>query len=106
MAVNKHKEHVWVVPEDDANRQLANGFYLHADLDDTRFHISKAPGGWLKVLLEFEQVHAKALRTFTLRHLVLLIDFDGKVDERAAKFKAAIPADVADRVYLLGGHTQ
>lgn len=106
MAVNKHKEHVWVVPEDDANRQIANGFNLHPALNDKCFGIGKSSGGWLKVLLELEQVHAKALRTITLRHLVLLIDFDSKVDERAAKFKAATPPDVADRVYLLGTRSE
>ncbi len=102
MAVNKYEQHVWVVPEDDANRQIANGFNLHPALADTRFHVGKYPGGWLKVLAEFEQSHAVALRKFTLRHLVLLIDFDGKVEERAFKFKSAIPSDVADRVYVLG----
>lgn len=28
MSVNKYKPHVLVLPEDDANRQLANGFLL------------------------------------------------------------------------------
>lgn len=50
MAVNKHKEHVWVVPEDAANQQIANGFNLDPALDATRFHVGRYPGGWLKVL--------------------------------------------------------
>jgi hypothetical protein len=29
MAVNRYKPHIYVVPEDDANRQIANGFLLH-----------------------------------------------------------------------------
>lgn len=33
MSVNRYQPHVLVLPEDDANRQLANGFVL--DLDAT-----------------------------------------------------------------------
>jgi hypothetical protein len=29
MSANKYKPHVVVLPEDDANRQLANGFLTH-----------------------------------------------------------------------------
>jgi hypothetical protein len=102
MAVNKYEQHVWVVPEDDANRQIANGFNLHPTLDATRVHVGRHPGGWLKVLAEFEQLHVDTLRKFTQRHLVLLIDFDGKGEERTAQFKSAFPLGVADRVYVLG----
>lgn len=28
MSVNRHKEHILVLPEDDANRQMANGLVL------------------------------------------------------------------------------
>lgn len=91
-----------MVPEDAANQQIANGFNLDPALDATRFHVCRYPGGWLKVLAEFEQSHADALRKFTRRHLVLLIDFDGKVEERTAQFKSAFPPGVADRAYVLG----
>lgn len=102
MGVNKHKKHVWVVPEDDANRQLVNGFCLHPALNGTCIDVRPASGGWLRVLADFEQMHASKLREFPLRHLVLMIDFDDKVDERSAMIKGKIPADVADRVYVLG----
>lgn len=29
MSVNKYKPHVFVIPEDDADRQIADGFVLH-----------------------------------------------------------------------------
>ena len=32
MSVNKYRPHVYVLSEDDANRQIANGFLLHPDL--------------------------------------------------------------------------
>jgi hypothetical protein len=102
MAVNKYEQHVWVVPEDDADQQIANGFNLEPALNVNRFHVGRYPGGWPKVRAELEQRHVGTLRKFTLQHLVLLIDFDGKVEERTAQFKAAIPPDVAERVYVLG----
>jgi hypothetical protein len=46
MSVNKYLPHVLVLPEDDANRQLANGF------------------------------HVSGMRKYTDRFMVLLIDFD------------------------------
>jgi hypothetical protein len=42
------------------------------------------------------------LQKYRKRHLVLLIDFDGQVEERTRLFKEAFPQDVQERVYLLG----
>lgn len=44
MSVNKHLPHVFVLPEDDANRQLANGFYLAESLDVRRMQVLQPPG--------------------------------------------------------------
>ena len=30
MSVNRYRPHIMILPEDDANRQLANGFVSHA----------------------------------------------------------------------------
>ena len=102
MSVSKYKPHVWVVPEDDANRQLANGFLLHPRLDLTAIDVRPAPGGWPKVLEAMERIHTRELRKYTLRQLILLVDFDGKGDARAAHFRAAFPSDVQGRIYVLG----
>lgn len=102
MAVNKYKPHVWVVPEDDANRQLANGFLLHPSVVVTCIDIRRPAGGWARVLDEFSAVHISDLRKYTDRHLVLLIDFDGQVTQRTQLFRDRCPRDVSGRVYLLG----
>jgi hypothetical protein len=41
MSVNKYLPHVLVLPEDDANRQMANGFFLDQSFGDrgTSFQI-------------------------------------------------------------------
>lgn len=101
MSVNKYKPHVWVVPEDDANRELANGFLLHPNLDPTAIDIRPAAGGWPKVLDATVQQHALDLRRYPDRHLVLLVDLDGQGDHRIQHFRDRYPADVHDRIYLL-----
>lgn len=102
MAVNKYKPHVWVIPEDDANRQLANGFILDDFVDDKCIDVRPPCGGWPNVLDEFVDIHVRHLRDYPLRHLVLLIDFDDQFERRLQHFKNHFPGDVADRVYVLG----
>ncbi|MBN3727264.1 hypothetical protein [Burkholderia sp. Ac-20379] len=102
MAVNKYKPHVWVVPEDDANRELANGFVLQYSVNDECIDIRPPSGGWPKVLNEFTETHIAHLRNLPHRHLVLLIDFDGNFQNRLQYFKSQFPVDIADRVYVLG----
>ena len=46
MSVNRHQPHVLVLPEDDANRQLANGFRLDQYLLNWKIQVLRG-GGWL-----------------------------------------------------------
>jgi hypothetical protein len=78
---NKDRPHVLVLPEDDANRQIANGF--HRQVDMTR------------------QRQMREMDRYLKRLIVLLIDFDGKED-RLESAKADIPQHLADRVFVLG----
>lgn len=102
MSVNKHKPHVLVLPEDDANREIANGFLRELSLNQRCIQILPIEGGWGKVLDAFVKRHLSGLRTHPQRHLVLLIDFDEQVEERMQLFMDVIPEDVRERVYLLG----
>jgi hypothetical protein len=88
-----------VLPEDDANLQLATGFVLEFP---TR-QIQRLPvaGGWREVLSRFESDHLAAMDKYPDRLIVLLIDFDGQ-DDRLDKAKAAIPEHLMDRVFILG----
>lgn len=91
-----------MLPEDDENRQLATGFHLHLDWNISRqFDVQPVAGGWLKVLDIFVRVHAAGMERYPLRHLVLLIDFDGQ-PERLGIAKSQIPAHLTDRVFVLG----
>lgn len=102
MSVNVYKPHVLVLPEDDANRQIAIGFWLCASVKYANIQVLLPSGGWVKVLESFINSHLKDLQKYACRHLVLLIDFDDKFEERSAYFLQHIPGDVRDRVFLLG----
>jgi hypothetical protein len=99
MSVNKAKPHIHVLPEDDANRQLVNGFLL--ELSTCQIRVLPEAGGWTKVLKQFKSVHVPELKNHQERLMVLLIDFDGKED-RINKAKKVIPPQLIDRVFVLG----
>jgi hypothetical protein len=106
MSVNGHLPHVLVLPEDDANRQLANGFVL--DLDQaflTRIQVLEVAGGWTKVLERFLSDEVAGMGRFPQGSMVLLIDFDGQLD-RVSRVRARIPEQLTERVYILGALTE
>jgi hypothetical protein len=81
MSVNRYQPHVLVLPEDDANRQLANGFQLHVDpVRLRRMQVLPVAGGWNEVLELFIADHVREMDLNTARFMVLLIDFDGNDD--------------------------
>jgi hypothetical protein len=106
MSVNRHKPHVLVLPEDDANRQLANGFLLHPFLSNSnQIQVLEVAGGWRKVLDCFESDHVRGMATYSNRTMVLSIDFDHQRD-RLDRAMAVIPENLKDRVFVLGVWTE
>jgi hypothetical protein len=105
MSVDKHRPHVLVLPEDDANRQLANGFLLDQSISTRRIQVLPVAGGWRKVLDSFGSDHIREMDRYSTRFMVLLIDFDGHED-RLAYAKNVIPEHLIDRVFILGVLTE
>jgi len=105
MSVNKYLPHVFVLPEDDANRQLANGFYDDPLIATRRVQILPEAGGWQEVLNRFKVEHITDMDRYSTRFMVLLLDFDAR-DDRLKTAKAAIPSRLQDRVFILGVWTQ
>ena len=101
MNVNKYKPHISVIPEDDANRQLVNGFLSHLGVTKQAAHVGTPTGGWKKVLEVFKCEYEPRLRNFQNAHVVLLIDFDEEVDRRL-QFEASIPDELRSRVFVIG----
>ena len=101
MSVNKYRPHLLVLPEDDANRQLANGFLLDQSLANSRIQVLEEVGGWNEVLEHFLSEHVAEMERYPERSMVLLIDFDGD-PTRLQYAKNRIPGHLTDRVYVLG----
>jgi hypothetical protein len=99
---NRNLRHLLVLPEDEADSRLANAFHLDVDLNRQRqMQVLRHAGGWRSVLERFRSYHVARMRRFPNRFMVLLIDFDNDQD-RLASAKAAIPEDLADRVFVVG----
>ena len=101
MSVNRYRPHVMILPEDDANRQLANGFVSHAFLAPRSVQVLPSAGGWARVRDEFRDVHAAEMQQNQFRCMVLLVDFDEKAS-RLDDIKVVIPESLADRVFIIG----
>jgi hypothetical protein len=96
MSVNRYQPHVYVLPEDDANGQLATGFVLNLDPSVSQIQVLPEAGGWVEVLNLFESDHVARMDRYSGRHMVLLIDFDDRLD-RLSHAKDRIPARLRDK---------
>lgn len=101
MGVNKDRPHILVLPEDDANREIANGFLLYPFLFDRRIQVLGVAGGWTQVLARFNSDHAAQMDRWPERLMILLIDFDRKVD-RLEEVRSGLPARLSERLFTLG----
>ena len=106
MSVNKHLPHVLVLPEDDANRQLANGFQLEVDwVKQRQMQVLEEAGGWVAVLEQFLSDQAAGMEANPDRFMVLVIDFDTH-NERLAHATSRIPEHLRERVFILGAWSE
>jgi hypothetical protein len=101
MSVNNYQDHVLVLPEDDANRQIANGFILDSNVKQRVIQVLPIADGWGKLVGKFKDDHVYLMRKFPKRMMVLLIDFDRRED-RLSYVKSQIPEYLQDRVFIIG----
>jgi hypothetical protein len=99
MSVNRYQPHVYVLPEDAANREIANGFQLHGSLNSHSIQVMPTLRGWPDVRDKFADEYVRILRNNTNTHVVLLIDFDENLDRPNAM---NIPAELRNRVFVIG----
>jgi hypothetical protein len=106
MGVNRHQPHLFVLPEDDANRQLAIGFQLSLDPSVLRrMQVLRVAGGWLRVLECFRSELVVTMERDPNGFAVLLIDFDGDAGRLDAA-KGRIPDNLTERVFILGAWSE
>ncbi|MEL6493211.1 MAG: hypothetical protein AAFQ95_24935 [Cyanobacteria bacterium J06621_3] len=101
MGLNKYQDSLLVLPEDDANRQLAVGFSVNLNVKENAIQVLNEAGGWSKAVDSLEKTYSHILRKYTKMRIVLLIDFDQR-DDRLAYVQQRIPDELRDRVFILG----
>jgi hypothetical protein len=100
MSVNKYRSHILVLPEDEATRQMANGFYQK--IPDQRYtQILPVAGGCDHVVDCFKSNYMPSMNTYPYRYFVLVIDFD-KRPSRLQHIKNQIDPSILARVFILG----
>jgi len=104
MGVDKFKPHIFVIPEDDANRAMAIGFRLRMD-HMRQMHIAGCAGGWSKALDLLTSEYVNAMERNANTFVVLLIDLDGDID-RTVNARALIPRTFVDRTFILSTLTK
>ena len=102
MSMNKYKPHIFVLPEDYANSQIANGFIQDPYLNARAIQVLPPVGGWEKVVDNFRDVHAPEMKGCPERRIVMLIDFDQQHEKRLRYVKRQISPELVDRVFVLG----
>jgi hypothetical protein len=102
MSVNKYQAHVFVIPEDRADEQIANGFVLHDQVNTRRIQVLPCANGWSSVLEKFQTEYIPHLRSYQHGYVVLLIDFDNKYTSRRAEFDKVVPDDLKNRTFVVG----
>ncbi len=103
MSANKNQPHIYVLPEDDADSQLAVEFLAEVPWNRQRqMKVLTPAGGWRRVLEHFTEVHVPEMNRCPARFMVLLIDFDNQYEARRQQVQETIPTDLANRVFVLG----
>src|SRR5258708_37926478 len=90
-----------MLPEDDAIRQIANGFLLDPSVRTNKVQVLREAGGWRRAQSDITTVYGATMITYPHRHLVVLIDCDGQTD-RLQQIRRPIPSEYAGRVFIPG----
>lgn len=106
MSVNKYKPHLYILPEDDANRQIATGFQRESAKCLAICQVLPIAKGWKKVVELFEEQHVPEMANNTFRNIVLLVDFDSDFENRISSINARIPDRLKSRVFVLGVYSE
>ncbi|GBO53934.1 hypothetical protein APA_1882 [Pseudanabaena sp. lw0831] len=101
-----------MLPEDDANRQIINGFILNLSVNKTAIQVLPIANGWKKVVDKFKNDHVSEMGKFPKRMIVLVIDFDDykepdglSYENRLIYIKSQVPEELQERVFILGSRT-
>lgn len=101
MTLNRQRPHLLILPEDDANREMANGFLTDDRINNRVIQVLPNAGGTFAAL-DWIANHNK-LRQFPNQRVLLLIDLaDVHAKSRYDERLGDIPAELKDRIFILG----
>jgi len=104
MICNPYQNHLLILSEDNAYKDMANGFAGHFAVDGDKINIVKPAGGVQKLLALFLQTYAAGLLKYQNRHVLLLFDLDGNPNHHLKTIIFnQIPNDIKSRVFFLCG---
>lgn len=106
MSKDKYQKQVWVLPEDDANRQIAQGFTLEASVKARSIHVLPVAGGWTAIRDGFRNQYNNDLLKYSFCSMVLLVDFDDRGTSRLKDVLSGVDAALKDRVFVLGAQDE
>lgn len=98
---NKYKPHVVILPEDEANRSIANGFQSVPGVNQRALEVLREAGGWTHVRDQFQGELTRYLGKYPAAVVVLLVDFDEEQARRTQVIGELAPS-LTDRVFVLG----
>ncbi|MEY3221932.1 MAG: hypothetical protein RLZZ203_788 [Cyanobacteriota bacterium] len=100
MSPNDYRPQLIVLVEDDAHRQIVNGFCLDLNVAIDRIHLLQEARGWVNVKDEFKEKYIQKLRQNINKHILLIIDRD-VYQNREIHVRECIPEDIKNRVFIL-----
>lgn len=106
MSKNKFRRQVWILPEDDANRQIAQGFILDPGIQERNIHVENVAGGWAVIRDRFEEEYNRLLAQYPHCFMILLIDFDDRDSRRLENVLSGVDATLRNRVFVLGARSE
>ncbi len=64
MSANAYRPHLIVLVEDDAARQIVNGFILHPNLNTRAIQVMRPLGGWRRILDTYREEYLSSMYIF------------------------------------------
>ena len=100
MSPNEYRPQLIVLVEDDAHRQIVNGFCLDINVAFDKINLLQNAHGWVNVKDKFKENYIQKLRQNTQKYILLIIDRD-VYQNRESHVRDIIREDIKNRVFIL-----
>lgn len=101
MSANKYTQHLIVIPEDQAVRDMVNGFSTLLEINERQFYVYDLARGWERGKETLLKLSKGYMREYPSSYALLIVDFDRNA-HRGSEIKNQIPEEVRDRVFVVG----